>query len=157
MSTDRDRARWALREDRTLSRIAKLVWYSLDSRGEDPYPSIRTLAADCGRGVGRNLVKAGISELADGNWLRVECRMTDFGDSDTNRYVLMCPAQAGWVRYRPTPQNRTIATRVGPSQTHGWVRQSPPIRRPTSRPTGRPTLKGALRALPVLGFLSTYR
>lgn len=95
MSTVRDTARWALRDDRKLSKVAKLVWYSLDSRGEDPHPSVTTLAADCGRGTSKATVREGIRELEREGWLRVYSRTTASGDADTNRYVLLSPAQEG--------------------------------------------------------------
>lgn len=103
MATDRDRARWALRDDRKLSKIAKLVWYTLDTRGEDPWPTIGTIAADCGTGTTRNTVKRGLAELEAAGWVRVIQRTTQDGGATSHRYVLESPAQEG----------------VGPSQTRG--------------------------------------
>lgn len=122
MGTERDQARWALREDRKLSRIAKLVWLMLDTRGDDPYPSVGTLAADCGTGTTRNTVKRGLAELEAAGWLRIIQRTAPDGGTTSHRYVLTCPydvpAQAGG--WSITDQGGSVMDQgVGLSQTGG--------------------------------------
>jgi hypothetical protein len=106
--SDRDQARWALRDDRKMSKIAKLVWLMLDSRGEDPWPSIGKLAADCGTGTTRNTVKRGLAELEAAGWVRIIQRVADDGGATSHRYQLACP-------YGVSPGNGG----VGSSRTRG--------------------------------------
>jgi hypothetical protein len=94
-ATERDKARWALRDDRKLSGTDKLVWLIVDTRGEDPHPSIATIAADCG--ISTRTVQRSLRNLEAGGWLRIEFRTTQAGDADTSRYVLLCPAYEGVV------------------------------------------------------------
>lgn len=93
----RARARWALRDDEKLSPVAKLVWWALDSRGEDPHPSKAVLYRNVGvgRGVGVARVEAAIRELEEAGWLRIRHRTAEPGDWDTNRYELTCPEDGG--------------------------------------------------------------
>lgn len=100
-------ARWALRDDRTLPPAAKLIWFTLDSRGEDPHPSLPVLAADCGFGV--RTAQRMLRLLEAGGWLRAEARVTPRGDADASRYVLGCP---GGVVSRVTPPPRIPARGV---------------------------------------------
>ena len=85
----RARARWALRDDEKLSSAAKLVWLMLDTRGDDPHPSLATLAANCR--VTPKTAKRACRELEEAGWLRIIYRTARAGDSDTNRYELLNP------------------------------------------------------------------
>ena len=117
-ATARDRARWALRDDEELSPVAKLAWYTLDARGEDPRPSRATLARNCGvgRGIGLATLKRALRELEETGWLRITRRTAPDGDSDTNRYELTSPHE-GWGLHRPNPS----ATRqnISPRRSKG--------------------------------------
>ena len=95
-------ARYALREDAKLSGTAKLVWYTLDARGDDPHPSIATLAANCR--ACRGTVKRALRELEDAGWLRVTYRTTLGPPTpDTNRYELTCPHEGVGPSQTPPP------------------------------------------------------
>jgi Helix-turn-helix domain len=118
-------ARWALREDPKLSSAAKLAWLMLDTRGEDPHPSIATLAANCR--VSRGTARRALRELEEAGWLRVAYRTTRAGDSDTNRYALICPVHEGVGPSKTPPPERPAQEGVGPPGIPpGGYRKYPP-------------------------------
>jgi hypothetical protein len=126
-------ARWALRDNRTLSKAAKLVWLMLDTRGLDPHPSKATLAADC-RMTEATLSKA-LRELVVSGWLVIIERRAREGDSDTNQYRLVCPRQPG-VGSKNDPTvgvkiDPTVGVKIDPRSTT----RSPTVRK-TYSPTG---------------------
>jgi hypothetical protein len=127
-ASDRDRARWALRDDRKLSWRAKYAWLMLDTRGVDPHPSRGTLAADCA--IDPSTVRRGLAELEAAGWLRITARTTREGDADTNQYDLICPAHEGVGAHSTHP--------VGAHSTHGGCTQHPEDQQGDQPPEDQP-------------------
>lgn len=94
---------WRVRDDRSLglSSAAKLVWYTLESRGDDCRPSIATTAADCS--LSRSTVKRAIAELAAAGCLKIGTSKTELGDPDTNSYIPVFPVPPWVGPHRPHP------------------------------------------------------
>lgn len=83
---------WTIRDNRTLSYKAKIVWIMLLSRGEECCPSVAAIAADCL--MAKSTARAAILELAGSGWLKVSSRTTAGGrDRDTNLYLVICPGR----------------------------------------------------------------
>jgi hypothetical protein len=113
-----DEMLWAIRDDRTLSKNAKLAWVMLLSRGPDCRPSLRTVAEDCG--VSRNTLKEALGELEDAGWLKRSASTTDLGDSDTYSYVIKTPG------YEGVGQPLTYPPAERPSMQGGGSATDPP-------------------------------
>jgi hypothetical protein len=99
----RDEMLWALRDDRTLSTKAKIVWVMLLTRGENCRPAIPTIAADCG--LSKSTTRRAIGELAEAGWLKVSAAVTPEGDSDTNSYLVVSPGHRGVVSQPDHPSS----------------------------------------------------
>jgi hypothetical protein len=118
----RARAKRALRADRKLSFKARGVWLMLDTYGPEVRPSIRTLAANCG--TTRNTVRAALDELGAAGYLRVDRRVTEAGDDDTNLYHLTCPQAGGGSTTDPP---------LGQPVTHRGSASDPPVGQPPTQ------------------------
>ena len=110
-----DEMLWAIRDNRTLSSKAKLVWMMLLSRGDICCPSTRTIAADCG--ISRPTAAAAISELMGAGWLkRAECKSEE-GDLDPYSYTVICPGQPWVVKPLDHPPAETSSSEGGGKAT----------------------------------------
>lgn len=113
---------WWIRDNRSLSWSAKLVWLMLESRGDDCRPSLATIAADCG--ISRSTVIRAITELADGGCLKVAPTVNEDRTSACNSYKPVVPG-GGADSVTQTPQGVT-QTPGGVSHRHGGgVTQTP--------------------------------
>ena len=158
----RKRASWALRDDRTLSPMANLVWWALYSRGDDAYPSNTTLEGDCG-GIARATRRKACKELVAGGWLIVIARTADDGDSDTNRYEVTCPeavsgggTPGGGAVRDPTPR-RPAETQPDKAAGQGGVGQlvTPPVGQLVTPPVGQLVTPRGAAGDPRVGQLVT--
>jgi hypothetical protein len=108
---------WRIRDDRTLSWPAKLVWLMLESRGDDCRPSVAVLAADCG--ISKPTVRKARAELVGGGWLKESSAVSAAGDSDSNSYLVTTPRWGGKRPYPPPEE--------GASSQGGGQPQTPPV------------------------------
>jgi hypothetical protein len=104
---------WRIRDDRSLglSWAAKLVWYTLESRGDDCRPSLALIAADCS--VSKATAKRAVRELVEKGCLKKAGSMTKPGVSDSNSYVPVYPAPSWVGSHRPHPPAEETAVHGG--------------------------------------------
>jgi helix-turn-helix protein len=120
---------WRIRDDRSLglSWAAKLVWYTLESRGDDCRPSVALIAADCS--ISKATAKRAVRELVDRGCLKKAGSRTEAGDNDSNNYVAVYPAPPWVGSHRPHPPEETaVHDGVGSHRPQGGgVTQTPGV------------------------------